>query len=64
MDLATVHYVTFVELFDMLPTEALSFDDTKFLSNYTNKFFEFKKINHVFVSKNISSTPLLCIKKY
>jgi hypothetical protein len=40
-NLATLNYVTFVEPFVMLPTEALSFNDAKFMSNYTNEVFEF-----------------------
>jgi hypothetical protein len=39
-DLATLHYVTCIELFDVLPTEPLSFDDEQFTNNYTNKVFE------------------------
>jgi hypothetical protein len=64
MDLATVHYVTFVELFGMLPTETLSFDDTKFLSNYTNKFFEFKKINHALCFEEHFFDAVALYKKY
>jgi hypothetical protein len=40
MNLATLHYVTFIEPFDMLPTETLSFHSDQFMSNYTNKIFE------------------------
>jgi hypothetical protein len=63
-----LHYVTFVEPFGVepfgvLPTEAVSFDDAKFASNYTNKVFQSKKKTMSFVSDNISLTPVLCIKK-
>jgi hypothetical protein len=49
---AMLHYVTFVEPFGVepfgvLPTEAVSFDDAKFVSNYTNKVFQSKKKDHV-----------------
>jgi hypothetical protein len=47
-DLAMLHYVTFIELFAVLPTEALSFDSAHFTSNYTNKVFE-SKINYPFL---------------
>jgi hypothetical protein len=40
MDLATLHYVTFIKPFIMLEKEALSFASAHFTSNYTNKFFE------------------------
>jgi hypothetical protein len=32
-DLATLHYVTFIELFGVFPTKALSFDSKQFMSN-------------------------------
>jgi hypothetical protein len=57
MDLAMLHYVTFIEPFDVLPTEVLSFDDAKFVSNYTSKVFQSKKKTMSFVSDNISLMP-------
>jgi hypothetical protein len=47
-DLATLHYVTFIESFNVLPTEPLSFDSAHFTSNYTNKVFE-SNINDPFL---------------
>jgi hypothetical protein len=47
MDLVTLHYVTFVEPFVVLPTEALAFDSEQFTSNYTNKVSESKNNDHV-----------------
>jgi hypothetical protein len=45
-DLAMLHYVTFIELFIILPIETLSFDSEHFTSNYTNKIFESKNNDH------------------
>jgi hypothetical protein len=42
-NLATLHYVTFIEPFDVLSTEAISFDVQQFTNNYGNKVFESKK---------------------
>jgi hypothetical protein len=47
-DLATLHYVNFIEPFNVLPTEPLSFDSAHFTSNYTNKVFE-SNINDPFL---------------
>jgi hypothetical protein len=33
IDLAMVHYATFIELFDVLSTESLSFDAEQFTNN-------------------------------
>jgi hypothetical protein len=41
-DLTTLYYVTFIELFGVLPIEALSFDAKQFKNNYINKVFESK----------------------
>jgi hypothetical protein len=40
-----LQYITFIELFDVLPIEALSFDDEKFTSNYN--IFESQNNDHV-----------------
>jgi hypothetical protein len=40
MDLTTLHYITFIKPFSVLPTEALLFDAEQFTNNYTNKVFE------------------------
>jgi hypothetical protein len=39
-DLAILHYATFIEPFDMSPTEPLLFESDQFTSNYANKIFE------------------------
>jgi hypothetical protein len=39
-DLAMLHYVTFIEPFDVLPTESLSFDCNQITLSYENKIFE------------------------
>ena len=41
-DLVTLHYVIFIEPFDVLPTKAISFDAGQFKTNYINKVFELK----------------------
>jgi hypothetical protein len=41
-DLTTLHHVTFIELFGVLPIKALSFNSKQFTSNYNNKVFESK----------------------
>jgi hypothetical protein len=53
IDLTTLHYVTFIEPFGVLPTEALSFDPDQLMSNYTNKIFD---------SKN--NDPFLLLEEY
>jgi hypothetical protein len=58
-----LHYVTFVEPFGVLPTEALSFDDAKFVSNYTSKVFQSKKKDHVLCFGQHLFDAVLCIKK-
>jgi hypothetical protein len=47
----TLHYVTFIEPFDVLSTEALSFDDENFTSNY-----------NIFESQN--NDLVLCFKEH
>jgi hypothetical protein len=39
-DLPTLHYVTFIEPFGVLPLEATSFDTQQFMNNYAKKVFE------------------------
>jgi hypothetical protein len=41
-DLVTLHYVIFIEPFDVLPTKAISFDAGQFKTNYINKVFKSK----------------------
>jgi hypothetical protein len=41
-DLASLHYVTFIELLVVCPTEALSFDSDEFMNNAINKVIEEK----------------------
>jgi hypothetical protein len=42
MDLVMLHYVSFIQPFGVLWTEAISFDAEQFKNNYINKFFESK----------------------
>jgi hypothetical protein len=42
-DLASGHYVTFIEPFVVCPTDALSFDSDEFTNNNMNKMIEEKK---------------------
>jgi hypothetical protein len=58
-----LHYVTFVEPFGVLPTEAVSFDDAKFVSNYTNKGLSIQKKDHVLCFGQHLFDAVLCIKK-
>jgi hypothetical protein len=43
-DLASGHYVTFIEPFVVCPTDALSFDSDEFTNNNMNKMIEEKKM--------------------
>jgi hypothetical protein len=53
MDLTTLHYVTFIKPFVMLPIEVISFVAKQFKNNYINKVFE---------SKN--NDPFLLLEKH
>jgi hypothetical protein len=39
-DFTMLHYVTFIEPFDLLPTDTILFDAKQFKNNYINKIFE------------------------
>jgi hypothetical protein len=62
-DLASLHYVTFIEPFAVLPMDALSFDSEQFTNNSINKPIEEKTMALSCSSKNIFSPPFYCIKK-
>jgi hypothetical protein len=47
-DLASLHYVTFIELLAICPTNALSFESDQFTNNNINKVIE-DKINEPFI---------------
>jgi hypothetical protein len=64
-DFATLHYVTFIELLGVFPTEALSFDSEQFTNNSINKEFE-SKTNHYFLlfEEHFFGTVLVYKKPY
>jgi hypothetical protein len=63
-DLASLHYVTFVEPLTVLPTEALSFDSNEFMNNSINKLIQEEKKNPFLLPMNILSPRFWCTKKY
>jgi hypothetical protein len=64
-DLSILHYVTFIEPFGVLPTEALSFHSDQFTSNYANKIFESKnKDPFLLLEKHFFDVVVMCKKNY
>jgi hypothetical protein len=65
IDLASLHYVTFIKLLVDMPTESLSFGSEQFMNNSINKLIE-EKINDPFLllEKHYFATVLLHNKTY
>jgi hypothetical protein len=60
-----LQYVTFIKPFDVLPTEALSFDSNQFTSNYTNKIFKSKNKDHfLLLEEHFFDAVVVCKKNY
>jgi hypothetical protein len=64
-DLASPHYITFIEPLAALPMEAFSFCSEQFMSNSTEKVIE-GKINAPFIllEEHFSTAVMLYNKKY
>jgi hypothetical protein len=62
-DLASLHYVTFIEPFAVLPTETLSFDFEKFTNNSIKQMIEEKINDHFLLLEEHFFTAILLHKK-
>jgi hypothetical protein len=65
MDLATLHYVTFIEPFGVFSTEPLSFNSEQFMNNSISNIFE-SKLNGPFLlfEEHFFAVVLLYKKSY
>jgi hypothetical protein len=63
IDLATLHYISFIELLGVLPTEAMLLDSEQFTNNSSNMEFE-SKMNDPFLlfEEHFFAAILVCKK--
>jgi hypothetical protein len=63
-NLATLHYVAFIEPLTVSPMEVLSFDSEQFMNNSNNKVIEAKTTNHFVLLEEHFIATVLLYKKY
>jgi hypothetical protein len=63
IDLASLHYVTFLKPLAVISTESVSFDLDQFMNNPIDKLIEEKTSDISFSSENICSPQLCCVTK-
>jgi hypothetical protein len=62
-DLATLHYVAFMEPLTLFSMEALSFDSKQFMNNSINKVIEVERTDHFLLIEEHFIITVFCIEK-
>jgi hypothetical protein len=63
-DLATLHYVVFIEPFGVFSTDPLSFDSDQFMSNFADKILESKNEDPFVLLEEHFFQAIIFYKKY